>query len=93
MILEGRALQSRNFLLFNVEISITPLQLIFLIIIIDNIGSGLTYQIYLVFQYIEKERIIHDFLSHHFITSQFLQSNLVFPAILKDVWRLIELLD
>ena len=38
--LDYRALQSRNFLLFNVEISITPLQLIVLTIVIDNIGSG-----------------------------------------------------
>ena len=42
-LLDDRALQSRNFLLFNVEISITPLQLIVLIIIIDNIGSRLAY--------------------------------------------------
>lgn len=49
-LLEDRTLQSRNFLLFNVEISITPLQLIVLTIIIDNIGSGLAYQIYLVFR-------------------------------------------
>ena len=90
--LDYRALQSRNFLLFNVEISITPLQLIVLTIIIDNIGSGLAYQIYLVFQYIGKEHI-YDFLSHHFITSQFLQSDLSFPAILRGAWRLIELFD
>ena len=42
-LLDRGALQSWNFLLFNVEISITPLQLIVLIIIIDNIGSRLAY--------------------------------------------------
>ena len=44
-----------------------------------NIGSGLAYQIYLVFQHIEKEHI-YDFLSHHLPHSQSLQSNLAFPA-------------
>ena len=57
-----------------------------------NIGSGLAYQIYLVFQYIEKEHI-YDCLSHHLPHSQSLRSNLAFPAILKDAWQLIELFD
>ena len=48
---------------------------------ICNIGSGLAYQVYLVFRYIEKERVIYDFLLHHFITSQSLQPDLAFPAI------------
>ena len=58
----------------------------------NNIGSGLAYQIYLVFQHIKKEHI-YDFLSHHLPHSQPLQSNLAFPAILRDTWRLIELFD
>ena len=55
-------------------------------------GSGFTYQIYLVFQHIKKEHI-YDFLSHHLPHSQSLQSDLAFPAILKDAWQLIELFD
>ena len=45
-----------------------------------NIGSGLAYQIYLVFQHIEKEHI-YNFLSHHLPHSQSLRSNLAFPEL------------